>query len=112
MEDKEKTPATKVKKGKTSFIKKTDDSPLEQEVKSQSVYDKERDIYFVNANKLRRAQEIVDLINGRKVPNKSEEVQRIDHYKQQLAKHGVELDGPDTVPAVYEILGGETNDLN
>lgn len=68
--------------------------------------DKELKLVFVNGNKYRRAQNILGLLKREVVPNREEDLQRVEHYSKQLAKHDITLDSKNALPAIYELLGG------
>jgi hypothetical protein len=91
-----------------SFLKKegAKESRREELVKNTPVYDEKLKAVFVNGSKFKRAQTIVDLINGIKVPQKAEEQSRVDHYLKLINAHGIDLKSDEAVPAVYELLGG------
>lgn len=95
---------------KPTFLEKKADPMMKEKKdeikKSQPVWDTKRKVVFVNGSKYRRAEEILNLITGKKACQKDADVERKEHYERILASHEVKLDSPDVLPALYEILGG------
>lgn len=64
-------------------------------------------VIFVNREKLGRAEEILRLVSGKRVPRNLQEQERKDHYSQILAADGVKTNDADALRYVYEtLLGG------
>jgi len=89
-----------------SFLKKEGSTSSHEREDTGPVVDAKNKVVFVNGSKYRRAQAILALLTGKTVPLKAEDVERKDHYIKQLAKHGVEVNSEEALPALYELLGG------
>lgn len=63
-------------------------------------------VIFVNREKLARARDILLLISGKRAARETSEIERKEHYAQQLAARGVKATDPGAERAMYEILGG------
>lgn len=87
-----------------SFIKKVERTRDTAEHKP--IYHDKHKVVFVNPSKFKRAEVIVDLVSGKRVPRTNEEIERKDKFTRVLQEQEIDLKKDDAVPAVYELLGG------
>lgn len=63
-------------------------------------------VILVNADKVARAKDILDLVTGKRIPRDEGEGDRKDKFAQFLAEADVNPKGEDALQFVYEKLGG------
>ncbi len=62
--------------------------------------------FLINNDKKARAEEIVALVSGKKVPQSENESERKEHFAKILSVEGIDIKSVEAVEFVYEKLGG------
>ena len=63
-------------------------------------------VVLVNRDKRERAQIIVDLVSGKRMPKDTEEADRKERFSTKFAEAGVNAKSAGAVQFAYELLGG------